>query len=172
MKRYTKEEKELLLKILTRNARGFTTYVSDTEEYNNYRSLVNKVKEDNPVPSIEDIAELLNDAMAGHADAGASDKETEERYKKFKPWFDFKYVKEEEEYHFDTFTAVLKENGVETDNEQPKLTAKCCKCNKEHTIGDTIRYTKNYQVYCENDCSDDVETSGKTTLEKCWWGEE
>jgi hypothetical protein len=55
------------------------------------------------------------------------------------------------------------------EEEEKRYIVKCCKCQKEHTIGDTVRYTSNYQVYCEDDCSDNVRTEGKTILEDCWW---
>ena len=48
----------------------------------------------------------------------------------------------------------------------------CCVCGKTHTVGATVRYTSNYDIVCEDDCSDDCTTAGRTTLEHCWWGYE
>jgi len=95
---------------------------------------------------------------------------------------DFKYVTEDKTYHWATWTSINNEgNAVDieihlgdesTNDNEPEHIVRCCSCKKPHTIGDTIRYTKNYEVYCEGECSDDVETAGSTTLEECWWGEQ
>ena len=92
---------------------------------------------------------------------------------------EYKHVEGDNTYLWATWTAIDSiGNAVDieihlgdesTNDNEPEHIARCCNCKKPHTIGDTIRYTKNYQVYCEGECSDDVLTMGSTTLEECWW---
>jgi hypothetical protein len=50
------------------------------------------------------------------------------------------------------------------------MTTQCCSCRTELTVGSDIRYTKNYDAYCNNgECSDSISTIGSTTIEPCWF---
>tara|TARA_R110000822_G_scaffold302649_2_gene426964 strand:+ start:17176 stop:17448 length:273 start_codon:yes stop_codon:yes gene_type:complete len=89
------------------------------------------------VPSIEQIASILNDAMGGAADRGAQDDDIIDMYSEFKPWFDFKRIPDKN-HDWDNLTAVPKQNGVETDNEEPNKNCDCANQSKIGCNGDCI----------------------------------
>lgn len=54
---------------------------------------------------------------------------------------------------------------------KPEMITHCGACDSELKVGDNIRYSKNYEAYCNNgECSDGISTIGETCIEPCWFG--
>ena len=65
-----------------------------------------------------------------------------------------------------------KRKGNKVNIDEKDMVVYCCRngCGKALYVGDSIKYDKNYDTYCDSNWCTDGLAVWSTCLEPCWWG--